>query len=110
MQKIKRGLVALLCLVLAVPVLLFTIENKQAVKLGFLGYSSPHIPLAVACMLAFMLGALLTALVFWWSLSRYKSKNKKLQRKIKRLESLLEKAEKQIEKSTKSTQELVIAE
>ncbi len=93
MQKIKRVLVALLCLVLALVVFLFTLENRQGVELGFLGHGSPQMPLAVAIMLAFILGALLSALTFWWPLLRQKSKNKRLQRKLVRLATLLEQAE-----------------
>lgn len=101
MQKIRRLLVALLCLLVGAVVLLFTLENRQSIELEFLSHVSPSMPLAVAVLLAFVLGAVFAALVFWWPLLRQKSKNRRLQRK---LDNLTEKL-----KQTSSNQELVVS-
>lgn len=102
MQKIRRLLVALFCLLVGAVVLLFTLENRQSVKLEFLSHLSPEMPLAVAILLAFILGAVLTTLLFWWPLVCQKSKARRLQRK---LDNLTEK----LQQSSTNKQELAVS-
>lgn len=95
MQKVRRLLVALLCLLVGAVVLLFTLENRQSIELEFLGHLSPSMPLAVAILLAFVLGAFFSLLIIGWSAARQKSKNRGLQRKLERLTEKLEQAKEQ---------------
>ena len=65
MRKIRRAFIALVCLLLAIAVLFFTLENKQQVELGFLGYTSPAMPLAVAILAGFLSVALFEGVRLW---------------------------------------------
>ena len=61
MRKIRRAFIALICLLLAAAVLLFTLENKQQVELSFLSYTSPALPLAFTILIGFVAGAFFAA-------------------------------------------------
>lgn len=107
MRKIRRAFIALICLLLAVVVLFFTLENKQQVELGFLGYTSPSMPLAVAILAGFVVGAFFAGLTFWLPLGHYKRKAAKQAKKMAQLQEQIE----QEKKATKAaTTEVVVAE
>lgn len=107
MQKIRRAFIALVCLLLAIAVLFFTLENKQQVELGFLGYTSPAMPLAVAILAGFVAGAFFAGLTFWLPLGHYKRKTAKQEKKLVQLQEQLDKAQ-QAEKA--ATTEVVVAD
>ncbi len=107
MRKIRRAFIALVCLLLAIAVLFFTLENKQQVELGFLGYTSPAMPLAVAILAGFVAGAFFAGLTFWLPLGHYKRKTAKQEKKLLQLQEQLDKAQ-QTEKET--TTEVVVAD
>ncbi|WP_081263299.1 MULTISPECIES: lipopolysaccharide assembly protein LapA domain-containing protein [Pseudomonas] len=56
MHKLKRALVALFILLLSAFVLLFVMENQQAVSIVILGWSMPAIPMAVLVLLVLVVG------------------------------------------------------
>lgn len=93
MRKVRRAFIALVCLLLAVVVLLFTLENKQQVELGFLGYSSPALPLAFTILAGFVAGAFFAGLTFWLPLGHYKRKTAKQAKKLMQLQEQLEQAQ-----------------
>lgn len=95
MRKIRRAFIALICLLLAVTVLFFTLENKQQVELGFLGYSSPSMPLAVAVLAGFVAGAFFAGLTFWLPLGHYKRKVAKQAKQLVLLQEQLAQAKEQ---------------
>lgn len=95
MRKIRRAFIALICLLLAVTVLFFTLENKQQVELGFLGHSSPSMPLAVAVLAGFVAGAFFAGLTFWLPLGHYKRKVAKQAKQLVLLQEQLAQAKEQ---------------
>ncbi|WP_236247904.1 lipopolysaccharide assembly protein LapA domain-containing protein [Pseudomonas mosselii] len=56
MRNLKRALAALFVLLLAAVVLLFVLENQQAVSLVLLGWSAPSVPVAVLVLVALVIG------------------------------------------------------
>lgn len=108
MQKIRRAFIALVCLLLAVAVLFFTLENKQQVELGFLGYTSPAMPLAVAILAGFVAGAFFAGLTFWLPLGHYKRKTAKQAKKLAQLQEQLDQVQQQADKA--KTTEVVVTD
>jgi uncharacterized integral membrane protein len=56
MRNLKRALVVLFVLVLAMLVLFFVLENQQAVALVMFGWSAPAMPVAVPVLVALLVG------------------------------------------------------
>lgn len=56
MRNLKRALVVLFVLVLAILVLFFVLENQQAVALVIFGWSAPAMPVAVPVIVALLVG------------------------------------------------------
>jgi uncharacterized integral membrane protein len=56
MRNLKRALVVLFVLVLAMLVLFFVLENQQAVALVMFGWSAPAMPVAVPVVAALLVG------------------------------------------------------
>lgn len=109
MRKIRRAFIALVCLLLAAAVLLFTLENKQPVELTFLSYTSPALPLAFTILAGFVLGAFFAGLTFWLPLGHYKRKTAKQAKKLAQLQEQLEEAKKETRQTAAGT-EVVVAE
>lgn len=105
MRKIKRAFIAVVCLLLAAVVLLFTLENKQQVELSFLDFTSPALPLAVAVLVAFVAGAFFAGLTFWFPLGRLRRKTARQAKKLAKLEEQLAAA-----KEEKITEVTVVAD
>lgn len=104
MRKIKRAFIALICLLLAAVVLLFTLENRQQVELSFLGLTSPAIPQALAVLVAFVAGAFFAGLTFWLPLGNARRKNARQARQLARLQDELKSA-----RQTPAGKELAVA-
>lgn len=90
MRKIKCAFIALVCLLLAAVVLLFTLENRQAVELSFLGWNSPAVPQAMAVLVAFVAGAFFAGLTFWLPLGHARRKNARQARQLAKLQEQLQ--------------------
>lgn len=56
MRNLKRALVVLFILALAMLVLFFVLENQQAVALVMFGWSAPALPLSVVVLVALLAG------------------------------------------------------
>lgn len=104
MRKIKRAFVALICLLLAAAVLLFTLENKQPVELSFLSLESPEVPLAFTILAGFVIGAFFAGLSFWFPLGHYKRKIRRLSKKQAKLEQELKEAQQEQQSPSASTE------
>ena len=51
MRSVKRVLLGVFVLLLALAILLFVLENQQSVSLLFLGWAGPQIPLSLVVVL-----------------------------------------------------------
>lgn len=100
MRKIRRAFIALICLLLAAAVLLFTLENKQQVELSFLSYTSPALPLAFTILIGFVAGAFFAGLTFWLPLGHYKRKTARQAKKLAQLQEQLAEAKEERSQST----------
>lgn len=58
MRSLRRALLAFFILALIVLVLLFFLENQQAVSLILFGWTSPSIPIALLILIALLVGLL----------------------------------------------------
>ncbi|MEF9898223.1 MAG: LapA family protein [Pseudomonas sp.] len=56
MRNLKRALVVLFVLALALLVLFFVLENQQTVALVLFGWSAPEMPVAVPVVAALLVG------------------------------------------------------
>lgn len=63
MRGVKRVLLVLAVLVVALVVLGFVLENQQSVSLSFLGWATAQMPVAVFVVMALIIGMLLGPLL-----------------------------------------------
>ncbi|WP_448652355.1 LapA family protein [Pseudomonas fluorescens] len=63
MRGIKRVLLVLVALLVALAVLAFVLENQQGVALSFLGWTTAQLPVAVFVTLALIAGMLIGPLL-----------------------------------------------
>lgn len=66
MRSVKRVLLGVFVLLLALAILLFVLENQQSVSLLFLGWSGPQIPLSVVVVLTLLVGMVIGPLLGWF--------------------------------------------
>ena len=66
MRNLKKLLLVLIFLAVAAVVLVFVLENQQAVALSFLGWSSPSLPVSVFVLAGLLAGMLLGPLFGWY--------------------------------------------
>lgn len=59
MRGVKRVVLVLIVLVVALAIVIFALENQQDVVLTFLGMSTPHAPVSVFVTLALIVGMLI---------------------------------------------------
>ncbi|WP_421137069.1 lipopolysaccharide assembly protein LapA domain-containing protein [Pseudomonas sp. NFX15] len=79
MGRLNRLLLVLLFLALMAFVVLFILENQQAVALVFLGYTSPQLPISVLMLIAILLGlAIGPAMGIWVVLRNHHKRRLKL--------------------------------
>lgn len=72
MRNLKRALLVLFVLALAVLVLFFVLENQQSVALVMFGWSAPAMPVAVPVILALLLGLVIGPLLGAYGVLRSK--------------------------------------
>jgi uncharacterized integral membrane protein len=66
MFKLKRVLLAVSVLLVALVVVVFVLENRQPVPLTLLGWSGPPLPIAVIAVGALLTGMLMGPLLGWF--------------------------------------------
>lgn len=77
-------------LVLAVVMVIFTLQNPLSVQIKFLFWKIPEIPAGLFLILSISLGVIIAAIFSLMSNNRYKSENKKLKQEINLLEAELD--------------------
>lgn len=65
MQWLKRAVLIIVLLLVALATIDFMLENQQSVALQFLEVSSPELPLSLFIVIAFILGSVLGIFVGW---------------------------------------------
>lgn len=65
MQWLKRAVLIIVLLLVALATIDFMLENQQSVALQFLELSSPELPLSLFIVIAFILGSVLGIFVGW---------------------------------------------
>ncbi len=66
MHNLKKLLLVLIFLAVAAAVLIFVLENQQAVTLTALGWSSPSLPVSVFVLAGVLAGMVLGPLFGWY--------------------------------------------
>ena len=56
MRRVKRVILVLMFVIIALVVLAFVLENQQQVSLSFLGFSTPETPVSVFVVIAMVVG------------------------------------------------------
>lgn len=74
MLWLKRVLLILVLLLVALATMDFMLENQQATSLQFLEMQSPTLPLSIYVVLAFILGSALGVFVGWLITTRLRLK------------------------------------
>ncbi|WP_448106805.1 LapA family protein [Pseudomonas azerbaijanoccidentalis] len=72
MRNLKRVVLSVFFLLLALIILAFVLENQQLVSLLFLGWAGPQLPLSLVVVLAMLTGMVIGPVINW--LFRYVSK------------------------------------
>ena len=70
MQWLKRAVLIIVMLLVALATIGFMLENQQSIRLEFLEVSSPELPTSLFMVIAFILGSLLGILVGWLMTTR----------------------------------------
>ncbi|PKM30332.1 MAG: DUF1049 domain-containing protein [Gammaproteobacteria bacterium HGW-Gammaproteobacteria-11] len=74
MQWLKRAVLIVLLLLVALATMDFMLENQQSVQLQFLEQQSPALPLSLYVVIAFILGSLLGVFIGWLITTRLRLK------------------------------------
>tara|TARA_R110000782_G_scaffold256552_1_gene345607 strand:+ start:188 stop:487 length:300 start_codon:yes stop_codon:yes gene_type:complete len=74
MQWLKRAVLIILLLLVALATLDFVLENQQSIQLQFLELQSPAMPLSLFIIVAFILGSLLGVFIGWLITTRLRLK------------------------------------
>ncbi len=74
MQWLKRAVLIIFLLLVALATLDFVLENQQSTQLQFLELQSPAMPLSLFVVVAFILGSLLGVLIGWLITTRLRLK------------------------------------
>src|SRR5690554_3093015 len=70
MQWLKRAVLIIVLLLVALSTIDFMLENQQNIALQFLEFSSPQLPISLFMVIAFILGSLLGILIGWLMTTR----------------------------------------
>lgn len=70
MHWLKRALLIVILLLVALATLDFVLENQQPVRLGFLDMQSPELPLALLSILVFIIGSACGLFAGWLGSAR----------------------------------------
>lgn len=65
MQWLKRAVLIIVLLLVALATIDFMLENQQNIALQFLEVSSPELPISLLIVIAFILGSLLGIFIGW---------------------------------------------
>ncbi|CEA01834.1 membrane protein [Pseudomonas saudimassiliensis] len=65
MQWLKRAVLIIVLLLVALATIDFMLENQQHVALQFLEISSPELPVSLFVVIAFVLGSMLGIFIGW---------------------------------------------
>lgn len=65
MRNLRRVVLAVFVLLLALVILAFVLENQQSVSLLFLGWSGPQVPVSLAVLSALLFGMLIGPFLGW---------------------------------------------
>ena len=65
MQWLKRAVLIIVMLLVALATIDFMLENQQSITLQFLELSSPELPISLFMVIAFILGSVLGIFVGW---------------------------------------------
>lgn len=65
MRNLKRLLLAIFFLLLALVILVFVLENQQGVSLLFLGWTVPHLPVSLIMVMALLVGMVIGPILGW---------------------------------------------
>lgn len=65
MQWLKRAVLIIVLLLVALATIDFMLENQQNIVLQFLEVSSPELPISLFIVIAFILGSLLGIFIGW---------------------------------------------
>ncbi|WP_339847526.1 LapA family protein [uncultured Halopseudomonas sp.] len=74
MQWLKRAVLIIFLLLVALATLDFVLENQQSTQLQFLELQSPAMPLSLFVIIAFILGSLLGVFIGWLITTRLRLK------------------------------------
>ena len=74
MRNVKRLIFLVIALLIAAAIVVFVLENQQAVALVFFGWNAPELPVAVPVIFALLVGMLIGPLLV--SISRLRRKPK----------------------------------
>lgn len=74
MQWLKRAVLIIFLLLVALATLDFVLENQQSTQLQFLELQSPAMPLSLFVVVAFILGSLLGVFIGWLITTRLRLK------------------------------------
>lgn len=74
MQWLKRAVLIVILLLVALATLDFMLENQQGIQLQFLELQSPELPLSLYIVIAFILGSLLGVFIGWLITTRLRLK------------------------------------
>ncbi|MEZ4704420.1 MAG: LapA family protein [Bdellovibrionota bacterium] len=90
-MKIIRNLSIFLMALIVVSVLgLFSIQNFESVKLQFMSWATPSVPLAAAVITSFVMGFLVASILFFFHGLKIKSAHRKVKKKLNVVEKELE--------------------
>ena len=92
MHKLKRTIIFVFLFAVALLVLLFTMDNRQAVSLKLMGQATPELPLALFVLVVFVLGMVVGFAINWW---RNKCLEVRCRKQAKQIEQLKEKSAQQ---------------
>lgn len=74
MQWLKRAVLIIFLLLVALATLDFVLENQQSTQIQFLELQSPAMPLSLFIVIAFILGSLLGVFIGWLITTRLRLK------------------------------------
>ncbi|MBS4076866.1 MULTISPECIES: lipopolysaccharide assembly protein LapA domain-containing protein [Pseudomonas] len=78
MRNLKRMLLGVFILMLALIILAFILENQQSVALLFFGWSGPQLPVSLVVVVALLAGMLIGPVLGWFLGRSSRSARKRL--------------------------------
>ncbi|MFJ4544079.1 lipopolysaccharide assembly protein LapA domain-containing protein [Pseudomonas sp. NPDC088885] len=78
MRNLKRMLLGVFILMMALIILAFILENQQSVALLFFGWSGPQLPVSLVVVVALLAGMLIGPVLGWFLGRSSRSARKRL--------------------------------